>query len=270
MRLIGVAVMGLLFFAQFQAHAAEEAAHPEPLNLRGTYQVYFGGVPMAKVWMAIEEKPETYQFTSAIKSKGIVRMFKRVKSINTSNGIRAASGWQTLRMSIKSEYSDGVKETRLIYGEDGELTERSLSEDDDPAYRPPVDKALVRAVPTYGNAFFVLRDLIYQSVQRGEKTFKTDVYDAKRLTRVTGVVDGEQNYQIKGAYTPVYRIRFSRELIAGFTEKEKKRYAEGEPPLYLYVSRNNFMPIALEIQFAFGSIKAYWEEEKADLKKPAN
>lgn len=266
MRLIHAATVALLFLGQFQAHAAEAEPSLQPLNVRGTYQVYFGGVPMAKLWMSIEEEPHAYQLTTAIKSKGIVRMFKRVRSINTSNGIRTPQGWQTLRMSIKSEYADGTKETRLVYNEAGELIERFLSEDDDPSYRPPVDKALLRGVPTYGNAFLVLRDAIDRAVKQNDKTFTTEVYDAKRLTRVTAVIEGEQDYQIKGANTPVYRIRFSRELIAGFTEKEKKRYAEGEPPLYLYVAKNNLMPIALEIKFAFGGIKAYWEEDKPDPK----
>lgn len=265
MRMIAITAMLLMFSGVFQSYAAD-VSPPEPINLRGTYHVYFGGIPVAKLWMAFEQDDKTYRYTCAIKSKGIARLFKRIRALTTSHGVKTDHGWQTLALTIHSEYPDGNKETKLAYDEEGNLKERVLSDDDDPNYRPRIDKERLRSVPTYGNAFQVLRDAIYNSLKSGEKQFKTEIYDAKRLMRVTAVIEGEQNYQVKGRYVTVYRLRFSRELLEGFTEKEKKRYAEGEPPLMLYVAKENLLPIALEIGFTFGSIKAYWVSD-ADAAK---
>lgn len=255
------AVTVILVLMTAQSAAAQTIDSPKPLDVRGTYYMTLAGIPVAKIWMAVEGKPDRFVYTASLKSRGMVRWFKKIKSLLVSEGVKTGHGWQALDVNIHSIYPDETNETKLQYSTDGLLLKRVLSHDDDPKYRPLVAEEKLTRISTYGDAFFNIRDLSYQAVRQGKDRFVTQLYDGKRLMEITAKIEGEEVYELHDRPVPTYKLSLSRSYLAGFTEKEAKRYAEGEPPLYLFMRKKDYLPIALEIELAFGSFKALWEQE---------
>ncbi|MCI5049891.1 MAG: DUF3108 domain-containing protein [Rickettsiales bacterium] len=243
--------------------ALVSASELKPLNdFRGTYYFAWTGIPVAKLWFAAEQSGNDYTYTATLKSRGLVRMFKKVKAYTVSTGFKAPHGWQTRSYRTESKDSDNTKEVHLSFQPDGTLSERVVTDEDDPNYRKPVDEALLKAVQTYGSAFFELRRLTHETIVANQKSFETDLYDGKRLMHVKAVLDGKEEVDVNGKSVQAHRLKLSRTLTAGFTEKEKKRYQEGEPFAYLYFSDDaDFVPIKLSVTIKFGLFHGYLVKE---------
>jgi hypothetical protein len=247
----------LIIFALFFVALPVQA--DSPYNARGTWFMSWSGIPFAKIWIALEENAEGYRLTASYKSRGIVRIFDKNKSLTLSHGVRLGDTVQTLEYEFENDEQD--KFTKLEFDRAGELIRRKVQPEDDPSHRPPVPSTAIKGAVTPGNVLFALRRAVQLAQQQGDKSFAVPFYEGKRLMEVHGRVLGPENYTIGKKSVETIKVEFNRKLLGGFTDKEIKRYAEGEPPLYLYLDAETLFPLAMEIEIKFGTLKAVWKAE---------
>tara|TARA_B100001123_G_C15099499_1_gene942971 strand:+ start:209 stop:961 length:753 start_codon:yes stop_codon:yes gene_type:complete len=232
-----------------------QLALAQPANgMRGTWYFAFAGIPFAKLWMAVEAKGDQQHVVTDFKSSGIVRMFKAMKTYSEAE-VDADGQIRRYETTNKAEN----KHTLLRFDSSGTLTERVVEPEDEPSHRPPVDAAKVKGADTPISALFALPDRL-QQLQEGESDALL-MYDGQRLARIHFQHLGAGMMTINDHQVPVTRLALTRELVDGFTEKEKKRYAEGDPLLTVYVRSQDGFPIAAELPMALGTLTARWEAE---------
>lgn len=239
--------------------AASIAQAQEPYQLRGTWHMSFSGVPFAKLWVAVDEKPETYDFTAAFKSSGVVRLFKKMKSLTKSHGVRTENGWQPLVLDYENK--DEGKKTKLTYDASGQLVARDVAPEDDPNYRPTVSFEEASQAQSVGSILFAFRDTFKAMDKQPGTSFTLPLYDGKRLADITVQYVGKLNVPIDGKPIPTYQLALSRKLVNGYTLKEIKRYQEGDPPVHLFVRQSDYFPVAMDVTLALGTIRAEWRPE---------
>ncbi len=254
----------LMLIMPFTCHAVAQADTTAPINIRGTYYFSWSGIPFAKLWLDVEDNGNQYELTASFKSRGIVRIFKKLKSLSKSYGI--TDGQKSMHsLSFEYETDPDVSEqkhTRLRYDTLGELTLRDVFPEDDPWHRPPVSREKVTDVTTPGNLLWDFRRALLDAIKQDQTGFSLSFYDGQRLMSIHANRLGKEGYLIDETTYPVHKLALTRQLVDGFTDKEIKRYEEGEPVAYLYVGRDApVIPLALEIDIKLGTLKAWFEPE---------
>lgn len=238
------------------------AAELPPLNIKGTYYFSWNRIPLAKLWIATEQNKTDYKFTGALKSSALTNIFRKVKALTTSKGIKRNGTWQALTFDNEARYSNDTKTIKLTFDKSGTLTKRELSHEDDPNYRPRVAKDALKGAITYGNALFVLRQSLHDALQTGQDSFIHYLFDGERLMQVTATINDDAEVEVDHKFVPAYKLSLERKLVSGFTHKEKKKYEEGEPLAYLYLSHDEMLlPIGMEIDMSLGNLRGHWEAE---------
>ncbi len=225
----------------------------EPNRVNGTWYFYFSGVPFAKLWAGVDE-PETGRFTieATLKSLGIVRMFKVVKT-SISGEVAAREKTHPRTVWLKTQAHGKDAHTHLAYNKAGELTAREVYPEDGPDWRPRVPDAQVSGAYSWADMLFGLRAAM-QDVRRVKADpLRFKVYDGKRLMRLTFVY---QDSQPKDATD---RFLLTREYLAGFTPKEMKRWQDGEPPVEVFLRQSDGFPVMLRLELPYGTLKGRWE-----------
>jgi hypothetical protein len=238
------------------AHAQE----PVRYNQKGSWYLSWSGIPFAKLWVNVAETPEDYRLTASYKSRGLVRLFNKTKSLVLSNGAANGSHMQVLAYS----YEDAIKKshTSLEFDRAGEMVRRIVEPDDDPAHRPPVTADAIKGAVTPGDILFALREGVSQAQAEGNTGFSRLFYEGKRLMQVNAFIAPDtESYEIRGKSYSVLKLTLSRTLVSGFTNKEIKRYKKGEPPLALYLDAETLFPLAFDIEVKFGTLHAEWTAE---------
>ena len=253
-------VISLCFIIIPLSHAS--ATELAPLNVKGTYYFSWNRIPLAKLWIATEQSAEDYQFTASLKSRALARMFRKVKALTVSKGIKRDGTWQALTYDNEARYSKETKSVNLAFKPSGALIKRELSHEDDPNYRPKVASEALHGAITYGNALFALRQSLHDALQSNQDSFIHYLFDGKRLMEVTATIHGNAEFDVEGNTIPTYKLSLARTLVDGFTHKEKKKYEDGEPLAYLYLTKDDMLqPIGMELDMALGSLQGHWEAE---------
>ena len=249
-------VIALVLIAALMGPATATAASPSQ-EVRGTWFLSFSGVPFAKLWIAAGQDAASYRLTASFKSTGIARIFKKMKTLTQSHGVRAGNRWQTLRYGYENR--DEQKSTTLRYDAAGDLIERELIPEPAPHIRTPVPESQVRAVATVGSLLFDLQDMMRSLGADGDRA-SLRLYDGKRLADLHLV---RQRKEALNA-TPTIRVSASRDLIAGFSPKETKRYNEGDPTVIAWLRESDGFPLAFEASLGFGTLRAQWQSESPE------
>lgn len=226
---------------------------------RGTWYFSWSGIPFAKLWIDHDVKDGKYALTASFKSRGLLSVFKHVKTFTTSQGLASGTSSQTTLFDYKNNTENKI--TRLSFSNDGTLISREVKPEDDPKYRPPVAPELLRAAITPGNALLAMRQGVLNATSAHQPSFDTSFYEGKRLMVIHATLGKVQDYEIEGVRHAVQPLILSRKIIAGFTDKEKRRNAEGEPEAILYLDKSSLWPLALEVPIKLGQMKAYWTPE---------
>lgn len=229
-------------------------------HIRGTWYFSWSGIPFAKLWVDQTTKEERYSLTASFKSRGIVRMFKSVKSLTKSEGISRSDGSQTLWFDY--ENSAANKHTLLRFALNGTLTHRDVMPKDDPSYRPVVPAAQVKGAVTPGNILPSLGQLACKARAAHQNAFDAMFYEGRRLMQVHAALGDEREKAIGDARFRVFTLSLSRTAIGGFTQKELKKMADGEPAATLFMTTGTCFPVGLEVPVGIGTLTAYWQAEK--------
>lgn len=234
-------------------------ANAAPYALRGTWYVDFSGIPFAKLWIAVEETPQQYELTAAFKSTGLVRLFKEMRSLTLSHGVRTDAGMQARLFHYTNNTED--KETLLRFDAAGRITERRVVPEDDPEHRPPVDAQAVGPAHTPGDILFAVRERARALPKESGASFTLRLYDGKRLMDVSAEYIDASPVVLKEVSVPAYRFKLSRVPVAGFTQKELNRYQDGEPPVMLSLRQGDYFPVHMAALLPLGTLQARWEAE---------
>ena len=251
-------VARILLFCVLIGAPCHAAATPQP-SLVGTWYFSWSGIPFAKLWLSVQPEGDGSVLVASFKSRGIVRLFDSMKTL--SKGHLYHQGEQISTAAFVFDDADEGKHTTLRFNMAGELTHRTVTPEDDPSHRPPVPAHRVKGAATPADALFALAAGYRAAEREGKPSFTRLFYDGKRLMKVKAALLPERDYAMEGGTHKVKVVALSRRLVAGFTEKEQRRHAEGEPPVYLFLSAQTLHPIAMEAQIKLGTMKAYWVAE---------
>jgi hypothetical protein len=225
--------------------------------MRGTWHLAFAGIPFAKCWMAVEEQGGQTRFVADFKSTGLIRVFKRMKSF--TEGLNDVAQGAVQSREYRYTNKDEEKYTLLRYDAQGALQERVVDPEDDPWHRPPVKAGEVSGAVTPGDLLFQM-PLLMEGLQKGNaRDFL--FYEGKRLARIRVAHLGTRSIPMDGKPQEVIKVLATRDLVSGYTDKEIRRYQEGDAPLYLYLRTSDFFPLAAELPLPYGTVTAQWEAE---------
>ncbi len=246
--------LALFLILALAAPAMAAPTLPESLY----YRLSWNGISLGRIRVTATETPTTYSMLIDTKSKGVASMFSPFRTLAQVQGIKQQGRYIPTRYETTSEKSDeGDNHTNLItYDENGRiLTQASNPPNNDPSWRPivPVDKASEATDPI--TAFIAMRaELVRASVQGvGEISRKS--YDNKRLAVLKATLLSKSKTSI--------RTRISRHPIAGYTEKELKKYKQGDPEFIVtfFTADSHIMPSKLELKLLLGTLIATQQNE---------
>lgn len=244
-----------------------QAQEPPPLNFTGHYDFAFSGIPFGAIDINFKQDAQSYDAESNVRTVGIVKIFANHQSKTTSRG--TGSNFAYGNTSYETNYSTNKKKKYVkLVRKDGVLTEEKvlpLSETREVVTEAPQE--LKNAAYDPLNITAGIRAGLAQAVAGGPKSFVLDYFDGKRLSRATIVYQGEERIKIKNQEHPVYVVSASRKPLGGFTKKELSRMQDGEPPLRIYFSKDQLVPLRLELKMALGTAAATLRapEDKAPL-----
>lgn len=231
----------LFFLFASSAHAAE------PFKRMGTYYIDFTGIPVGKLWVSVSFDGQRCDAQAVLKTTGVVSIFDDMKSFTRASALYQNGTWQPLEFFKKEDDAQKADIVDLAFSPSGELIKRQLSHDDDPNYRPRVPKEDVQGAWHLGMVLCALGDQMNQQSVGSTESYR--MYDGKRY------------YTVKNKRVNDNKFSLTRELINGFTHKEEKRFAEGEPPILLRHIPGEPIPRELSVPLGIGTISATYESE---------
>ena len=252
-----------LSMASYAANADQTPPKlPEPLSFIGKYYFSWGTFHLGDLELSIQEKPGHYDLRLAVTSSGMVNWFTRHESDTEVVGTRSDSHYQPVAYESRYKTKNKPRHIKLSFNKAGKIIEE-LNE-------PPENRALRAEVPAN------LKDGTYDPLttlmvmRSGMLSFQA--FDAKRLYQVTAAEAGEDNLSVLGDDIDVAHYILSRSPLAGLTDKEKKEYEGGEPPLHFYFSKDaKRIPVYMTMPIFMGSVKGtlvkeckVWDECKVN------
>lgn len=235
-------------------------ASESDVHFKGTWFFSWNAIPFAKLWIDSSTQGEQFELTAAFKSRGILRIFSSMKTLTVGKGLYR-EGWAQ-PLTLRFDNKEDRKHTYLDFDEDGALLSRDIEPKDDPNYRHEVSASKLRGVTTSADMLWDLRSHLRRILESGDTHFEQPFFDGKRLMSIRADYKGIASHEIDGKAIAVHVLELSRTLIDGFTEKEKRRYAKGEPPATLYIDQQTLFPIGLEVYVKFGTLRGYWKAEE--------
>jgi Protein of unknown function (DUF3108) len=226
------------------------AEEPPPLNLKGTYEFQFSGLPIGKMGIEVEQDASHYAMTSDVVATGVVKLFTQHMSHTTAQASGGRIAYDTHYQTKKKP-----KSAHLVYTA-GKLVEENVQPPDNRAVRPAVPDELKNRAHDLLSFNLALRGLVWKALHAGTKKFSLTAYDGRRLTEVDGTVEGKRVIDYGGKPNfPVIAVSLKRKQLAGFTPPEIEGFDSNEPPLTLYYSDDSrFVPVKLEVMVLFGKI----------------
>jgi len=240
------------------APAVAQVPELTPLNYALRYDVAWSNIPIGRIRMTIKEDTFRYEISLDIKTRGIVRMFDSTVSTITATGHFKPEGMaRANRYQSVSTDDDSSKVTTVTYAEDGTIEHRERKPADDPNNRPPVPLHQANEAQDPLTAMYALRHTMRKHMVRNERTTTARTYDGARLADFTFKVISPATMEIMGEHIRAINTVLKREPIAGYKQKELKKFKEGDPTIHVYFSADSkLLPVKADIKLRFGTISA--------------
>lgn len=235
------------------------------INEHAYYRLEWNGIPIGRIRVDAEESGDSYSMVVDTKSKGVVSVFSPFRTVATISGSKQGNEYLPHSYRTRSEKNDECEDcgTHMSYSEEGLLTERVLVPPNlDPAYRPIVDlkQASTGTDPITG--YFRLREKLRRNIDQGMRTTTVRTYDGKRLADMTATTAERTEITIDDTKYPVIKTHLTRKPIAGYTQKELRKFKEGDPIITAYFSDDDAMQLLhLELELTLGNITMELGEE---------
>ncbi len=226
-----------------------------------TYNFSWFGIRIGRTRLSFAENETSYNAVMTLKTTGVARMINKQKRSIKTTGSKQKFEDYTLYTPTKilSEVVRPKKKSSSIleYDADGKVTKAELTPPSNSKTRPDVPKEQKDSSLDYFTAWL---SLIMKIENLHDKTEISElVYDAKRLTKLIltpAKISSEEQEKYKfSSNTKKFIAR--RKLIAGYTKKEKTKFAKGDPPILIFVdlTKSRF-PLVIYANTKIGRVTA--------------
>ncbi len=249
--------------AVFPAWSAEPLA---PLSMEARYEVAWGGIPIGRIRLTATEAAGNYHMVVDTKTSGIAKLFSDEKRTAEVEG-HGGAGQPYVPSSYKSlPQKEGDGRTVIRYDTTGHIDSIDRTPQDDPKWRPLVPREQANTATDPITAGYTLRQKMHDSLPNAHE-FTMRTYDGARLAEMKfTLVNADETLEIMDKKISVVNMRVSRQPIIGYTPKELKKFAKGDPEIHLYFSNNaRFLPVRATIESGFGQITATLEKSNTPL-----
>jgi hypothetical protein len=250
--------LATLFFA---LPAAAQVPPLEKLDYKLLYDVTWNGLNIGRIRIKMKEDDANYSITIDTKTGGIARFFSSEKSRAAAEG-RIQNGHYVPTL-YTSHNDNGSQSTKITYNADGDIEtlERVPASKSKKRAQVPREEANTATDPA--SAFFNLRRLLHDAMVQNARDVSTRSYDGVRLGEMLMHVVSPARVKINEKYESAINTVIARKPINGYSEKELKKFKEGDPTIHIFFSADGrFMPIKAEVQVGFGTIAATLAEIK--------
>lgn len=249
-----VVMLFLSLAAASPASAAVDGAL-QPLNYNGRYRISWGGITLGRIIITAKEDGNSYSMRIDTKTSGMGAVVSSDKSVTEAHGIKQDSQYIPIGYSSKPVDNDKRTTTVLSYDEQGHITKRERNPDDDPAWRPPVPNEMINTSTDSVTGAFILRRKLYAAIANGQTEVSTRTYDGARLATMQMTRQPTTTLEVMGKQQLVHDVTITRIPVTGYTPKELKKYAKGDPAIHLYFSDDAaFLPVRASAAAALGEL----------------
>lgn len=244
------------------APATAQAPELVPFNFALKYDVTWNNLPIGRIRITTTETEYRYTMQVDTKTRGIVRLFDSTKSLLKSEGrftTETRNDPKPLPQTYESRSTDddSTKLTTVRYNLQGEIMKRTRVPADDPANRPPVPLEQANDAVDPLTAMYMARQMLRDNIARNIRETTVRTYDGARLADFTFTVVSRAQLKIMDKHVNAINIVLKRKPIAGYKEKELKKFREGDPTIHVYFSADEkFIPLQADIDLRFGAISA--------------
>lgn len=247
----------ILFLSLVLAAPAARAADGalEPLTYKGRYRISWSGITLGRIIIEAKEDTASYRMRIDTKTSGIGAIISGDKSATEANGTKSNGTYIPTSYSSKPNGKENRTVTILSFDEEGHITKRERTPDDDPAWRPPVPNEMINTGTDPVTAAFILRRKLYAAIANGQTEVSTRTYDGARLATMQLTRQPTVSIEVMGKEQLVHDVTIVRVPVTGYTPKELKKYAKGDPAIHLYFSDDSaFLPVRASTGSGMGEL----------------
>jgi hypothetical protein len=210
----------------------------------------------------VQQTPKHYSIVSDIITTGLVKLFVKHSS-HTNVDRLGKQDFVYNQGTYESRYQTRNKKKYVkMLTKDGITGGETLVPPDNPVTRPPVAAELKHNVFDPLSLTLQMRQELWTALKNNTKQFSIPLYDGRRLTQVNFEVGEKKTLRLKDGKVPVVQVNVSRQLIAGFTQKELAEYDPKEGTARFYFSDDKrLVPIRAEASVMFGTVSATLAKE---------
>ncbi len=254
----------ILLFSLPYAATAGESAPLAPLTMEGKYAVAWNGLPIGRIRLTAREEGGRYSMTVDTKTTGVAALFSKERRVAEASGTVSVAGYIPQRFDSRPQANDKGDITTLTYDATGKLATRLRDPEDDPNWRPPVPLAQASIATDPVTAGFIARRRIHEVFGDGAQPIRTKTYDGERLAEMQfTLADKPVILEIMDKDVTAIDATITRKPIAGYTPKELKKFAAGDPPIHFYFGTDTkALPLRVTVDAVVGHITATLVELK--------
>lgn len=236
---------------------AAQVPELSPLNYKLRYDVRWNGIPLGRIRIEAAEDRFGYRMTLDTKTRGIVRLFDPQRGLVNVRGRMQEGRYLPQWYASRALDDENGRHTQIHYESDGTIKTRERTPPDDPRNRPPVPLAQANTATDPLTAMFILRHELRDNMAANRRDTAVRTYDGARLAEFNFHVVSRAQLKIMGAHHDAINSVMTRSLIAGYKDKEIRRYEEGDPVVHVYFSADaRLLPLRAEINLRLGNITA--------------
>jgi len=231
-----------------------------PFNLKAQYGFYWNGLPFGEMEFSSEQNAHGYKMTAVIRSTGLAALFAPHESRTTVEATGTVP--ETAKRIYETNYKtrDEPRRVKLTYASGGAATEVIVEPPEDPKYRPPPTHAQLAGTLDPLSFVLAVRRHVHDAQAKDETHFTLRLFEGRRLMETPFEVQGGQWLRLHGEKTWVIHCVTRRVPVAGYTAKELKSLAAGDPSLHILFSADDqLVPVKLYVDTSYGRIYAVRE-----------
>lgn len=238
----------------FATPAFAEVPPLEHLNYQTRFDVSWNGIKIGRVRITVQESAFSYHGVFDLETHALDPFLRGEKTVVVADGVIKDGKYFATKYDSRG---DKQPRTAMTYDAAGKIASRERVPDDDPTWRPPVPREEANTATDPVTAFFVVRQQLHDHIVSQQPQVSVRTYEGARLAEMNFKLISPANLKIRGVDRRAINVVATRKLINGYTPKEKKKYAEGDPPVHVYFSADGqFLPLKVEMQVFAGTLTA--------------
>ena len=240
----------------FSTSAAAEVPPLEPLNYSLRYDVTWNHIRIGRIFVKVNEDSYGYRMSVDTKTSGIARLFNKEKSLALIEGKRVDGAYVPVTYTSRND-GDSKQRTEITYDGEGHIATYTRTPPNTDKTRQPVVREDANSATDPVTLFFALRKSLHAAMKVNVRDVSARSYDGLRLGQISLHVASPARVEVLGGYQNAINTVITRKPINGYSAKELKKFAEGDPTIHIFFSADGaLMPLKAQLQAGFGTIAA--------------